>query len=266
METKPLKRHGLKAFTLIELLVVIAIIAILAAILFPVFAKARSRAQQTTCSSNLKQFGTAFLMYANDYEEHFPNPGGGTNQSDVWDQDNGATLNNYISHGARAQKSAAGIWDCPAYEAKGLATKQANATNGYAARSYGMNQYLRSTPDVEYPSNTSIDGGIATSTIKAPADTILLYEGCYRLTDGYVGRTGGISAVQGYARTAAEQKEWSGYSYGDGWHNGRCDYLWCDGHVTSMQPETAAQFPSPAYPGFSSQNKNHWYARLKRDS
>lgn len=274
METKPLKKNGLRAFTLIELLVVIAIIAILAAILFPVFAKARSRAQQTTCSSNLKQFGTAFLMYSNDYEEHFPNPGGQAPAPngpppyfmDVWDQDNGATLNAYISHGARAQKSAAGIWDCPAYEAKGLATKQANAAGGYAARSYGMNQYLRSTPDVEYPDCNKVDGGIATGLIKAPADTILLYEGCYRLTDGYVGREGSISAVQGYARTAAEQKEWAGYSYGDSWHSSRSDYLWCDGHVTSMKVETAADFPSPAYPGFSSQGKNHWYVRKKRDS
>jgi prepilin-type N-terminal cleavage/methylation domain-containing protein len=57
------------AFTLIELLVVIAIIAILAAILFPVFARAREQARKTACLSNLKQIGTATLMYAQDYDE-----------------------------------------------------------------------------------------------------------------------------------------------------------------------------------------------------
>jgi prepilin-type N-terminal cleavage/methylation domain-containing protein/prepilin-type processing-associated H-X9-DG protein len=64
-----------RAFTLIELLVVIAVIAILAAILFPVFAQAREKARQATCQSNLKQIGTAFALYAQDYDESFPNTG-----------------------------------------------------------------------------------------------------------------------------------------------------------------------------------------------
>lgn len=64
-----MKRHG---FTLIELLVVIAIIAILAAILFPVFARAREKARQASCQSNLKQIELAMKQYAQDYDEMFP--------------------------------------------------------------------------------------------------------------------------------------------------------------------------------------------------
>ena len=67
-----IKMKGRNGFTLIELLVVIAIIAILAAILFPVFAQAREKARQTQCLSNLRQIGTSIIMYATDYDGCFP--------------------------------------------------------------------------------------------------------------------------------------------------------------------------------------------------
>ena len=64
-----MRRDEVRGFTLIELLVVIAIIAILAAILFPVFARARENARKSNCLSNLKQLGTAHMMYCQDYDE-----------------------------------------------------------------------------------------------------------------------------------------------------------------------------------------------------
>ena len=79
-------RRNPSAFTLIELLVVIAIIAILAAILFPVFAQARESARRTSCLSNVKQMGLAFAMYTQDYDETTPavvHLGGGQDQ-DFW--------------------------------------------------------------------------------------------------------------------------------------------------------------------------------------
>jgi prepilin-type N-terminal cleavage/methylation domain-containing protein len=89
------RRSFMRGFTLIELLVVIAIIAILAAILFPVFAKAREKANQTTCLNNLRQIATGLLMYAQDREEILPG-------TDNWSM----ALSTAVGLSGK-------IWDCP---------------------------------------------------------------------------------------------------------------------------------------------------------
>ncbi len=105
-----------RAFTLIELLVVIAIIAILAAILFPVFAQARDAARKTSCLSNQKQVGTGILMYLQDYEEVYPTIDVGAylvliqpyvKNLDVWRCPSGS--GNYTV-GNRAITGASGSW------------------------------------------------------------------------------------------------------------------------------------------------------------
>src|SRR5437868_14199204 len=78
------RRCSWRGFTLVELLVVIAILALLAALLFPVFAQARHAARGSTCVSNLKQLGIAFLMYAADYDDTLPEAGGETGAVAAW--------------------------------------------------------------------------------------------------------------------------------------------------------------------------------------
>src|SRR5690348_8324158 len=100
-------RPSRSGFTLIELLVVIAVIAILAAILFPVFAQAREKARQATCLSNQKQIALALSMYAQDFDETYPFVvalDANTSQAIEWDD----LLTPYIKTG-----TVSGVLSCP---------------------------------------------------------------------------------------------------------------------------------------------------------
>ena len=104
-----MRRNG---FTLIELLVVIAIIAILAAILFPVFARAREKARQASCQSNLKQIALAELMYVQDYDERSHGPtGGGTNWAYVGGGNCAGCFHRYEANAGNIQASALPKWN-----------------------------------------------------------------------------------------------------------------------------------------------------------
>lgn len=164
---RPLHDKCQAGFTLIELLVVIAIIAILAAILFPVFAKVREKARQTSCSSNMKQLGLAFVQYAEDYDETYPSTNATRQSSFPNGQAWAGKLYAYV-------KSTA-VYHCP--DDPNTATSAYAAGTGYAAGtaypvSYAMNQNLNLFP------STGKQGqrGYTLSSLDAPTSTVELLE------------------------------------------------------------------------------------------
>jgi prepilin-type N-terminal cleavage/methylation domain-containing protein/prepilin-type processing-associated H-X9-DG protein len=133
-----------KGFTLIELLVVIAIIAILAAILFPVFARAREKARQTTCTSNQKQVATAVMMYAQDHDQKF-----------IADP----ISTSWVSGMGTASDAAS--YDCPSNTNKG--------TGGSPDYGFNPSLYDGSLTDVSSPSQTLLTADIKPTSTKALA-------------------------------------------------------------------------------------------------
>ena len=217
-----------KGFSLMELLVVIAIIAILAAILFPVFGPAREKARQTQCMSNLHQLGTAFGLYAEDYDGYWPSPGGLAGDYNYWDQSGEGGLTTYLkNHGIGS------VWCCPNKKEWG---------GRFKPRTYTMNSYLRSPADVEYPSSINILGSIDINTIEEPASTILLFEGnplSSRYIDTnyyYIYRCGNWSWAKGYSDSNIMAD-----NPGRPWHNTVNNYLYCDGHKKARKPGIKTQ-------------------------
>src|SRR5579875_455897 len=117
MQVNLFRKSARRAFTLIELLVVIAIIAILAAILFPVFAQAREKARQISCLSNEKQIALAVIQYTQDYDEYFPTGLGPAWDPDTWTNETVPYIKSYA------------VFVCPD-DADGGEIQQANSWMG----------------------------------------------------------------------------------------------------------------------------------------
>ncbi len=233
------------AFTLIELLVVIAIIAILAAILFPVFAQAREKARQTTCLSNEKQIGTGIMMYVQDFDGVYPQA---TDRNYVqWYN----MVQPYIKNGETYQSLSygrGGVFSCPSFPSD----------------DYGQGQNYGAHDDLfvnNFPDAPAARPAVSETVVTSPADTILVLEkgrnGSYYGYEQFLALqnwwadsvlTGGvydpakdnsrISTLPGYdrdlQRTASDDTRWEGPRTIRYRHSGVANCLFADGHAKGM--------------------------------
>ena len=233
--------HSQKAgFTLIELLVVIAIIAILAAILFPVFAKVREKARQTSCLSNEKQLGLAFVQYTQDYDECYP---GTLYYGNGWS----SRIYPYVK--------SIGCYTCP--------DDPTAAGVGQNAISYGLNDnlVLDGGGGDHDPSGVALKeaGGYALSTLNSPSNTVCLFEIQKDLDTLVANSTPGNPSFGNDSDDAGNLGDYTtsavtiaagAYPGGrpatnfstftpvltNGVHTNGANYLACDGHVKWLRP------------------------------
>jgi prepilin-type N-terminal cleavage/methylation domain-containing protein/prepilin-type processing-associated H-X9-DG protein len=219
-------------FTLIELLVVIAIIAILAAILFPVFAKARDRARMTTCRSNLKQLGMAFGMYADNWDETLPLWTRTDLDAAGWQNSWDIVLQPYLKSHA--------VVVCPSDDRSKAVV---HPTYGPLVRSYS------------YPGNLGGDwspyvaDAKSMGDVKRPTDTVLLgerqMEECAPAQPANWASYAVFDALGKNPRQTCDEGEEVDFHR----HDGIANFLFVDGHVVSKNGKP--QGPYPNFPGYT---------------
>jgi len=216
-----------QGFTLIELLVVIAIIAVLSAILFPVFAKVREKARQTTCASNLKQIGLACIQYDSDYDEAwvpFQNV-----VNNTWSPYY-VLLDPYIKDPV-SSTHAGGVWNCPSappYTGSAQHTYTANTirviSNGGCDATPITNIPVAGGTQCNGPySETSNPGPTQDSMIVFPSDAIVMVE------DAQLWDQWDFAVADGVWAGGPVSLLFAG-------HTRHSNYLFADGHVKALNP------------------------------
>ncbi len=209
-----MKKRG---FTLIELLVVIAIIAILAAILFPVFAKAREKARQASCSSNLKQLSLGWLMYAQDYDEKFPSYHAGQGTYAYCGTNAWGFIYPYIKNN--------GVYDCP------TSPDPAPAATPDGFRTYDGNYCWN------YDGCEGSHGTLA--RFDRPAETYLCFDG---------GDQAWRPGTNDWAGLMEElDLDWNSGKEGANRHNMQMNVAFVDGHVKALSLGAFCAVPCPVY-------------------
>jgi len=222
-----------RAFTLIELLVVVAIIAILAAVLFPVFSQAREAARSTRCQSNLRQAGTALQMYAGDYDEELPfNPvtgPAGCERSLLRTEPEG-----WVSNSLNTYVRSMEIWACPSdARADRASDNDGGACGAPGAPNYEVNRariyrvsYCYNYAGVQNPADLTgpIPPGFSRSIPQClrPSEQAILWDSQNRW------------ATVPFALWDRDIRQFTqkNYAYGHR-HAQRASFLYLDGHVKS---------------------------------
>jgi len=227
-----------RAFTLIELLVVIAIIAILASILFPVFARAREQARKAACQSNLKQIGLAIAMYVQDYDETYPlgSMGYSSVQPDWYDDGNAHTAYWYSIFQPYVKSRQ--VFVCPtagkidysgSYGWNICGTRYAGQANDATVpgNGFGWSPNHWETPTLSYLKLPSVEEPASTIIIGDPSSNgyngngLFLYPNSYnRIPVLHGGQIGPFNESAEISITD---------------HTGGGNYLFADGHVKYLQ-------------------------------
>jgi prepilin-type N-terminal cleavage/methylation domain-containing protein/prepilin-type processing-associated H-X9-DG protein len=239
-------RHSTKGFTLIELLVVIALIAVLAALLFPVFSSARRKAWQTTCVSNQRQIGAALALYLQDFDETYPNyrfePLGSQQAGDLEKNSWRSVLSPYLRN--------AGVMGCPANPDSQTPSQDPKYPISYAAnqawnpRDYSLPLPL---PQARMATGSGVFGndlspGVKAASILRPAECIAIVEIAHIPFSSFVVDIARDGAPFGNNINCFSDCLFTG-------HSGLTNYLFADGHVKALKPTAT----------YRRDEANYWY-------